>query len=208
MGMTYIQFEVSKSESQPSKDGLLTSSFKKAIVSILTSIIPKANPDFDDKIDKVRYWLLECDSGSGIPEREIGIDDQGRVILKMPYRNNYGYWTDNNLTLNDFKTTFATSEISRESFDKEWELFDKLSDFELEISDYRMSSTGADGGHIYLTSEINYQGAKRKLIIYFADKADEQKLKSTGIIKLSGRLFDYGINQSLSLLDTKLLHQK
>lgn len=32
----------------------------------------------------------------------------------MPYKNNYGYWTDNNLKLNDFKTTFVTSEISAE----------------------------------------------------------------------------------------------
>ncbi len=27
------------------------------------------------------YWLLECNDESGIPKREIGIDDQARVIL-------------------------------------------------------------------------------------------------------------------------------
>lgn len=26
-----------------------------------------------------------------------------QVILKMPFKNNYGYWIDNNLVLNDFR---------------------------------------------------------------------------------------------------------
>ncbi|MBK7855618.1 MAG: hypothetical protein IPJ79_12590 [Bacteroidetes bacterium] len=47
---------------------------KKALVGILTTIIPKANPDFEDKIDEVQYWLVECDNETGIPEREIGLE--------------------------------------------------------------------------------------------------------------------------------------
>lgn len=175
------------------------------MLGILTTIIPKANPDFEDKIDEVEYWLVECDNETGIPEREIGLDKEGRVILKMPFKDNYGYWTDNNLLLNDFKEHFMASEVSKEIFEWKWKMFDKLSDFKTEISDYNILTTGADGGHIYLTTEINYKGQERKLVIYFADKSDEQKVKTNDKLKLSGRLFDEGVAQSLSLLDTKLI---
>ena len=205
MKTTYIQFEAPKSESLKAKDGLIKSSLKKVLVGILTTIIPKANPDFEDKIDEVEYWVVECDNESGIPQREIGLDKEGRVILKMPYERNYGYWTDNNLLLNDFKEHFATSEISKEIFEWKWEMFDKLSDFKIEISDFKILTTGADGGHIYLTTEINYKGRQRTLVIYFADKSDEQKIKPAESLKLSGRLLDEGLHQSLSLLDTILI---
>ncbi|MBK7855619.1 MAG: hypothetical protein IPJ79_12595 [Bacteroidetes bacterium] len=123
----------------------------------------------------------------------------------MPYKDNYGYWTDNNLLLHDFKEHFVVSEINKDSFEQSWELFDKISDFEIEISNFQTLSTGADGGHIYLTTEINYKGQLRKLVIYFADKSDEQKIKTRDKLKLNGRLFDEGVQQSLSLLDTKLI---
>jgi hypothetical protein len=205
MKTTYIQFDAPKNDSHSAKDGLIKSSLKKALVGILTKIIPKANPDFDDKIDEVQYWLVECDNETGTPEREIGLDKEGRVILKMPFNDNYGYWTDNNLFLKDFKEHFVVSEISKDSFEKYWELFDKISNFEIEISKFKTQSTGADGGHIYLTTEIDYKGQQRKLVIYFADKSDEQKVKTNDKLKLSGLLFDQGVEQSLSLLDSKLI---
>lgn len=205
MKTTYIQFDAPNNDSHSVKDGLIKSSLKKAFVGILTKIIPKANPDFDDKIDEVQYWLLECDNETGIPEREIGLDKEGRVILKMPLKDNYGYWTDNNLLLNDFKEHFRTSEVSKEIFDWKWDMFDKLSDFKTEIIDYKILTTGADGGHIYLTTEINYKGKLRTLVIYFADKSDEEKVRTKDKLKLSGRLLDEGEKQSLSLLDTKFI---
>jgi hypothetical protein len=205
MKMTYIQFEAPKRDGQRAKEGLIKRSLKRALVNILTTITPKANPDFEDKIDEVQYWLVECDNESGMPEREIGLDKEGRVILKMPFKDNYGYWTDNNLLLNDFKEHFVVSEISKDSFEQSWELFDKISKFEIEISNFQSLSTGADGGHIYLTTEINYKGQLRKLVIYFADKSDEQKVKAMNKLNLRGRLFDEGEQHSLSLLDTKLI---
>jgi hypothetical protein len=205
MKTTYIQFDAPKSDSQTEKDGLIKSSLKKAFVCILTKSIPKANPDFDDKIDEVKYWLVECDNDTGVPEREIGLDKEGRVLLKMPFKDNYGYWTDNNLLLSDFKQHFVVSEISKDFFEQYWEFFDKISNFEIELSDFKTLSTGADAGHIYLSSEITYKGQQRKLVIYFADKSDEQKVKTRDKLKLSGRLFEEGIQQSLSLLDTKLI---
>ncbi len=122
MKTTYIQFDAPKSESQATKKGQIKNLLKKALIAILTKIIPKANPDFEDKIDEVQHWLVECDIETGIPEREIGLDKEGRVILKMPYKDNYGYWTDNNLLLNDFKEHFVVSEINKDRFEQNWEL--------------------------------------------------------------------------------------
>lgn len=120
MKKTYIQFDAPKSDRSTAKDGLIKNSLKKVLTGILITIIPKANPDFDQKIDEVRYWLVEFDVETGIPEREIGLDKEKRVILKMPYKDNYGYWTDNSLLLNDFKKHFVVSEISKNSFDESW----------------------------------------------------------------------------------------
>ena len=106
METTYIQFEVQKSENQTSPDGLLKRSLKKAITGVLTTVIPKTNPDYENQIDNVKSWLVELETDSGIPQREIGLDDEGNTILKMPYKDNYGYWTDNNLLLDDFKKHF------------------------------------------------------------------------------------------------------
>lgn len=125
MKASYIQFEAPKNGKNSSNDGLLKKLFLKALVAMLSAIIPKANQDFDGKIGDVIHWLVECDNETGIPEREIGLDKEGRVILKMPFKDNYGYWTDNNLLLNDFKTHFMTSEISKEMFEEKWELIKK-----------------------------------------------------------------------------------
>jgi hypothetical protein len=53
----------------------------------------------------------------------------------MPFKNNYGYWTDNNLLLEDFKKNFKTLEVSQDSFENYWSLFEKTSDFETKLSD-------------------------------------------------------------------------
>jgi hypothetical protein len=124
MQTTYIQFDAPKNNSQTAKDGLIKSMLKKALVGVLTTFIPKANPDFEDKIKEVQYWLVECDKETGIPEREIGLDKAGCVILKMPFNDNYGYWTDNNLLLNGFKEHFEVSEISKDYFEQSWDLLD------------------------------------------------------------------------------------
>ncbi|HMC01613.1 MAG TPA: hypothetical protein VKN14_11315 [Flavobacteriaceae bacterium] len=125
---TYIQFENPKTGQDSKVDGITKRALKKAIIGVLSTIIPKANPDFDDKIDFVKNWLVELDIDTGIPEREIGLDKNGQVILKMPFENNYGYWTDNNLLLEDFKKLFFTSEISNVDFEKYWNSFNLTTD--------------------------------------------------------------------------------
>ena len=97
--------------------------FETLAIGILKSIIPVANPDFDDKIDSVEYWLVECDEVSGVPEREIGLDQQGRVIAKMPFKANCGCWTDSTVLFTDFKKSFNASMISKEVFEQHWTQF-------------------------------------------------------------------------------------
>lgn len=117
----YIKFDIPKNNIQDIKDGFIKKMVKKALLAIL----PMANPDFDDKIDDVIYWLVECDDETGFPEREIGLDKEWQVILKMPFGNNYGYWTDNNLLVKDFKEYFSVSEISKKDFEHNWDSFNK-----------------------------------------------------------------------------------
>ena len=123
METIYIQFETPKNKYQNPPDGFLKKSFKKAIVGVLKSVIPKANPDFEKEIDNVKSWLVELEIETGIPQREIGLDDAGKTILKMPYKDNYGYWTDNNLLLDDFKKHFHAREIEKTNFETKWDLF-------------------------------------------------------------------------------------
>ena len=75
-------------------------------------------------------WLLEIDVKSGIPEREIGLSETGEILAKMPCKDNYGYWTDNNLLLEDFKVCFRATEISKWYFEEKWDLL-RLEDLKL-----------------------------------------------------------------------------
>jgi hypothetical protein len=121
MRKIYIKFEAPGT----TKKLRLKNSFTKSVIRILSKFLPAANPDFDQKIDDVKFWLVEWDSETGIPEREVGLDGDSRVIMKMPFKNNYGYWTDNNLRLSDFRELFKVSEISMESFEEQWRLFNR-----------------------------------------------------------------------------------
>lgn len=86
--------------------------------------IPKANPDFENLIDDVSEWQLEIDGETGLPDREIGLDVNGQVILIMPWRENYGFWTDNNITVDYFKEHFKVTEITSEEFENNCRFFE------------------------------------------------------------------------------------
>ena len=80
-----------------------------------------------------------------------------------------------------------------------------MNNFKIQLGNFIILSTGADGGHKYISADIDYNRVKRKLTIFFADKADEQKITSMQRIKVSGTLMDEGAQQSLVLLDAKLV---
>jgi len=91
---------------------------------ILTFLIPESNPDFEGIFKDVRHWLLEFDDENSYPHREIGLDKDDNVIIIMPHKKNYGYWTDNDLKYRDFKRpTFDATIISKDYFENKWMKF-------------------------------------------------------------------------------------
>jgi len=119
MSNTYIKFRYpdSKVKKVPGNIG------KRLAKVVLESIVPIANPDFDKKIDKVATWLIEFENDSYYPNREVGLDSSGKTIMIMPWEKNYGYWTDNNLVIENFRSHFETINITREEFEKHWSSF-------------------------------------------------------------------------------------
>ena len=74
-----------------------------------------------------------------------------------------------------------------------------------EIVNFIVLSTGVDGGHQYLKSEIEYEGYKRNLVVLFKSKEDEKLLSSKHKIYVTGNLIDEGIKQTLMLLDSVII---
>ena len=119
MSNTYIKFRYpdSKVKKVPESIG------KRLAKIVLESVVPIANPDFEKKIDKVAFWLIEFENDSYYPNREIGLDAFGKTLMIMPWGRNYGYWTDNNLVIENFRTNFETINITKEEFEKYWNSF-------------------------------------------------------------------------------------
>ena len=115
----YIRFEGPKPEKPLPLDSPVKKAVKNAIIKILTTIIPKANPDFEDLLDNVAYWKIEFNKEENWTWREIGFDQNGDSIVAMPLGNNYGFWTDNHLTLEDYKN-FSPTIIEANEFEKDW----------------------------------------------------------------------------------------
>jgi hypothetical protein len=120
--MIYLKFGDPKNAITPKTTG-----FKKVIadsfIKLISAIIPKANPDFEQLIEKVDIWKIEFNLKENYTEKEIGFDNNGGSIVAMPIGNNYGFWTDNNLTLDDYEH-FNPIEISGDEFEKDWNEFE------------------------------------------------------------------------------------
>jgi len=119
--LTYLKFDNLKNKTTAPKNR-----FKKIIlevfIKVISIIIPKANLDFEHLIDKVDFWKIEFNLRENITEREIGFDNKGVSIIAMPMGNNYGFWTDNNLTMEDYDL-FKPTVIRSSEFDVDWKRF-------------------------------------------------------------------------------------
>jgi hypothetical protein len=96
------------------------------LLSTILFFIPKANPEYQDLIDDVAEWQLEIDPSDNLPIREIAKDLNDKTIFIMPWRNNYGYWTDNDITLDYFKNQFKAVDINKAEFNQNWDEFAKV----------------------------------------------------------------------------------
>lgn len=91
--MKYIEW-IPPEDSQGLKpDRPVVRHLKKMVIWVLTRIIPKANPDFEQDYDNVKKWWLEIEE-KGLPVREIGFDKNGEEIVIGPIDGNFGMVTD------------------------------------------------------------------------------------------------------------------
>jgi hypothetical protein len=93
----------------------------KILGCALQKVIPRANPEFDPKLGEVQTWFIEYDSNADYVNREVGVDRNSKVIVKLPLRNNYGYWLDTDLKLDDYKKNFTVEDITPSLFQNLWE---------------------------------------------------------------------------------------
>ena len=97
---------------------------KYSLKNVLTAIIPKSNPDFDDKIQDVQQWILEVDDEEGTPQREIALDGQGNVVMIMPWKNNHGFFTDSNVRVEELAKSYEIDFVDKDYFEHLWTSFD------------------------------------------------------------------------------------
>lgn len=83
-----------------------------------------------------------------------------------------------------------------------------MADTELLIENYRILSTGADGGHRYISTEIDHKGEVRKLTAIFLNKSDERDLGIYRRLWLKGDLIDEGNQNSLMLLNSIIIKKE
>ena len=76
---------------------------------------------------------------------------------------------------------------------------------EFEISDYKIKSTGVDGGHQYLSTVVDFKGSKRNMTVIFKNKSDEKQLEKLASLKIKGLLQDEGSKFPLTLLESELI---
>jgi virulence-associated protein VagC len=126
MSFIYLKFKIDnrvrKTDHKPKT--WLRKALGRSVVKVLTSILPAANPDYEEKFDRVVEWWIEIDEESEMPEREIGIDESGNTIMIMPFLRNHGYWTDNNLEKKDFLETFDATPLEENKFKHHWKKFE------------------------------------------------------------------------------------
>ena len=80
----------------------------------------RSNPDFNDKILYVAQWFVEYDEECNTSWREIGLDINKKIIVKMPDERNYGFWLDTNMEFEDFKKELGFQMITQEEFEDLW----------------------------------------------------------------------------------------
>lgn len=100
---------------QKTKNGLLRRMIRK-ISNIFLS-----NPDFEAKLQDVVQWYLEYDEKNNESLREIGLDSNNQIIVKMPDKRNYGFWNDTNLTIEDFENRFGIQKVTEKEFNNLWD---------------------------------------------------------------------------------------
>ncbi len=82
----------------------------------------------------------------------------------------------------------------------------KAINFKIYITQYEVKSTGAGGGRKYISTEIDFNGKFRKMIVTFLSKRDENRLGNMLDLEVCGDLIDEGEENDLILLNTEIIN--
>ncbi len=95
-------------------------SWKAKVLRGILFFIPKDNPDYENKMNLVKSWLIEFeeDNNQFLPMREIALDKNDNPIFCGPDTRNYGFWCDTNMKYQDF----IGQPIEQIEFERTWEL--------------------------------------------------------------------------------------
>lgn len=110
------------------KSGWITRIIENTVLRVVSTFVPKANPDFEDLFEEVNYWKIEIDLTDNTAAREIGFNQEGTPIVGMPFGENYGFWTDSQMTLADYRA-ISNSELTENEFKNNWSEFLKTMNF-------------------------------------------------------------------------------
>jgi hypothetical protein len=83
---------------------------------VLTRGLPEANPDY--RLDLVRECWVEFDA-DGMPNREIGLGEDGSPVLAGPDDRNYGFWLDTIMRFDNF----TGEQVDAAEFEDMWRLW-------------------------------------------------------------------------------------
>ena len=93
--------------------------WEKIIDWLLNHFMPMANPTLDKNLGYVKEWYIEYDDVEEYTNREVGVAENGLVVFKAPFEENWGYWCDNDMTMDDYRNLNIHA-ISKEAFEKLW----------------------------------------------------------------------------------------
>jgi hypothetical protein len=114
--MKYFKFPIIKKQLKENKKNTVISK----ILDFVFSFIPKSNPQFDNLIQFVDVWYIEYDDENDCVEKEVGLSSSCEIIIKMPFKNEYGYWLDTDMKFQDFEHRFNIEIIHASDFFKKW----------------------------------------------------------------------------------------
>lgn len=81
--------------------------------------------------------------------------------------------------------------------------------FTIYLNDFRILHTDADGGHRYISTNIEYEGDQRNLTAFFADREDEERIDETIPVILKGNLLaEEEGNHPLLLLNASIVMEE
>ena len=76
--------------------------WEKIIDWLLNHFMPMANPTLEENLGYVKEWYLQYDDVEEYTNREVGVAENGLVVFKAPFEENWGYWCDNDMTMDDY----------------------------------------------------------------------------------------------------------